>query len=224
MSGEELIRACAEGNDGAAWNEFVARFHRPIGLSIIRATYQWGEIPQQVLDDLVQDTYLKLCSNKCRKLADFAEKHPDAVVGYIKTIAMNVARDHFKSQYSQKRGSGDVEQIGEDSDPEGNSEKAGSAEAMLRELLLKQIDECIAKSAVGPDGERDRTIFWLYYRQGLTAKDIAALPGFDLTAKGVESVLVRVVRLVRDRLISLQQPTLKKVEPGEKGFLAAESF
>jgi len=39
MSAEELIRACAEGNDDAAWEEFVARFHRPISLSIIRASY-----------------------------------------------------------------------------------------------------------------------------------------------------------------------------------------
>ena len=70
MSGEELVRACAEGNDGAAWEEFVSRFHRPISLSIIRTAYQWGEIPQQVVDDLVQDIYLKLCANKCRQLLE----------------------------------------------------------------------------------------------------------------------------------------------------------
>src|ERR1700730_150094 len=36
MSVAELIRACAESNDGAAWEEFVARFQRPIGLSVLR--------------------------------------------------------------------------------------------------------------------------------------------------------------------------------------------
>ena len=77
MSAEELIHACAESNDGAAWEEFVARFHRPISLSILRIAYQWGNRPQQVVDDLVQETYLKLCSDKCR-LQD-ERQHPNVV-------------------------------------------------------------------------------------------------------------------------------------------------
>src|ERR1700736_2105849 len=111
MSAEELIHACAELGDGAAWQEFVSRFHRPVSLSIIRTAYQWGATPQQVVDDLVQETYLKLCSDKCRLLRESAVQHPDAVPGYIKTIAVNVARDHFKSLHSQKRGSGETVQL-----------------------------------------------------------------------------------------------------------------
>jgi RNA polymerase sigma-70 factor, ECF subfamily len=65
-------RACAESNDSAAREEFVARFHRPISLSLVRTFYQWGKIPQQVVDDLIQETYLKLCSDKCRLLLSFA--------------------------------------------------------------------------------------------------------------------------------------------------------
>lgn len=78
MSGEELIRTCAESNDGAAWQEFVIRFHRSISLSVLRIVYLWGGIPQQIVDDLVQETYLKLCADKCRLLRDFAVQHPDA--------------------------------------------------------------------------------------------------------------------------------------------------
>ena len=105
-SEEQLIRACADSNDGTAWEEFVSRFHRPISLSIVRVAHQWGTLPQQVVDDLVQDTYLKLCADKCRLLQEFAGQHPDAVLGYVKTIAVNLARDHFKALHSQKRGSG----------------------------------------------------------------------------------------------------------------------
>ena len=101
MSGEELVRACVEGNDGPAWDEFVSRFRRPISLSIITTCLPMGEIPQQVVDDLVQDTYLKLCSNKCRQLQEFAAKHPEKIVGYVKTTPINVAHDHFKSLHSQ---------------------------------------------------------------------------------------------------------------------------
>ena len=224
MSGEELIRACAEANDSAAWNEFVSRFHRPISLSIIRTAYQWGEIPQQVVDDLVQETYLKLCTNKCRQLLEFAVRQPDAILGYVKTIAVNVAHDHFKSLHSRKRGSGEVSQIMEDADPKAVPNKLGGQEAMEREVLFKQIDECIESCLEGPDRDRDRTIFWLYYQQGMTAKDIAALPTIGLSAKGVESAIVRVIRLLRERMVGMQIQIGSKSTPGEKGFLAAESY
>jgi RNA polymerase sigma-70 factor (ECF subfamily) len=224
MSGEELIRACAEGNDGAAWDEFVSRFHRPISLSIIRAAYQWGEIPQQVVDDLVQDTYLKLCTNKCCQLLEFGARHPDAILGYVKTIAVNVAHDHFKSLHSQKRGSGKVSQIMENADPRAAPSEPGGQEAMEREVLFKQIDECIETCLEGADRDRDRTIFWLYYQQGMTAKDIAALPTIGLSAKGVESVIVRVIRLLRERMVGMQIQLGSKSTQGEKGFLPAESY
>jgi RNA polymerase sigma factor (sigma-70 family) len=224
MSEEELIRACAEGTDAAAWDEFVCRFHRPISLSVIRTAYQWGEIPQQVVDDLVQDTYLKLCTNKCYQLLKFTEQHPDAILGYIKTIAVNVTHDHFKSHHSQKRGSGEVHQFGEDSDPQAAPSRAGGQEAIEREVLFKQIDECLESCLEGPDRERDRTIFWLYYQQGMTAKDISALPTIGLSPKGVESVIVRLIRLVRERMVRMQIQIGPKPGQGEKGFLPAESY
>jgi RNA polymerase sigma-70 factor (ECF subfamily) len=224
MSGEELIRACADVKDSAAWDEFVSRFHRPISLSVIRTAYQWGEIPQQIVDDLVQDTYLKLCTNKCCQLLEFATQHPDAIIGYVKTIAVNIAHDHFKSLYSKKRGSGEVNQIMEDTDPKAAPSEIGGPEAMERGVLFKQIDECIETCLEGPDQDRDRTIFWLYYQQGMTAKDIAALPTIGLSAKGVESVLVRVIRLVRERMVGMHIQMGSKATHEEKGFLPAESY
>ena len=74
-------------------------FNGPISLSILRIAYQWDGVPQQVVDDLVQETYLKLCADKLPLLLGFAVRHPEAAVGYMKTIAVNVARDHFKSRY-----------------------------------------------------------------------------------------------------------------------------
>jgi RNA polymerase sigma-70 factor (ECF subfamily) len=205
ISNVELVRACAEGNDGAAWSEFVSRFHRPISLSIIRVAYQWGEIPQQFVDDLVQDTYLKLCTDNCRHLLEFGTQHSDeALLGYIKKIAINVAHDHFKSLHSQKRGSGEVSQIMEDADPKAGPSSPGGQESMEREILFKQIDECLESCLEGPDRDRDRIIFWLYYQQCMTAREIAALPTIGLSAKGVESVIVRVTRLLRERMVDMQ--------------------
>jgi RNA polymerase sigma-70 factor, ECF subfamily len=224
MSGEELIQACADSNDGEAWEEFIGRFRRPISLSILRIAHQWGGTPQQLVDDLVQETYLKLCADKCRLLLRFASQHPEAVNGYIKAIAVNVAHDHFKSLHSQKRGLGEAAQLSEDVEPHAQSGDLGGQGAMERQVLLGQIDRCLETCSEGSERERDRLIFWLYYQQGMSAKAIAALPTVGLTAKGVESALFRLTRLVREQIVGLRSQTSISQQPGEKGFRPAESY
>ena len=201
MNAEELIRACAELGDGVAWEEFVSRFRIPISLSIKRTACQWGKDPAQFVDDLLQETYLKLCADKCRLLLDFAQQHPEeAVLGYIRTIAINVAHDHFKSLHSQKRGAGETDQLLEDFDPAAQSGGFGGPEAMEREVFLKQVDDRLQNCAAGSNQERDCLIFWFYYLQGMSAKAIAALATVKLTAKGVEAVIHRLTRCIRERL------------------------
>jgi RNA polymerase sigma-70 factor (ECF subfamily) len=201
MSAEELIRACAESDDGAAWEEFVARYQRPISLSIKRTACQWGKDPVQFVDDLLQETYLKLCADKCRALLEFAQQHSDdEVLAYIKTIAINVTHDHFKSLHSQKRGAGETDQLLEDFDPPAQSVSFGGSEAMEREIFLKQVDGQLQNCAAGSNQERDCLIFWFYYLQGMSAKAIAALVTIDLSPKGVESVILRLTRCVREHL------------------------
>ena len=218
-----LIRACAQSNDKAAWEELVSRFHRPICLSVIRIAQQWTDVPNQVVDDLVQETYLKLCADQCHLLHNFAQEHPDAIDGYVKTIACNVARDYFKARYSQKRGSGCDQESLSEIDIAARDTALGSVETMERQIVLKQIDHCLRNCTSGPDEERDRTIFWLYYQQGMSAKSIAALPAIGLTAKGVESAILRLTSLVREQIVQLRaEPGTK--EAGQKGFRPAESF
>jgi RNA polymerase sigma-70 factor (ECF subfamily) len=202
ISIEELIRACAETNDGAAWEEFVCRFQRPISLSIKHTTSQWGKDPLQFVDDLLQETYLKLCTDNCRRLLEFAKQHPEdeAVLRYIKTIAINVTRDHFKALHSQKRGAGETDQWLEDFDPPLQKGSLGGSEAMEREVLLTQIDGLLQNCAVGANHDRDCLIFRFYYLQGMSAKAIAALASIKLKAKGVEAVIFRLSRCVQEQL------------------------
>src|SRR5260370_12056238 len=90
-----------------------------------------------MVEDLAQETYLKLCADKCRLLLDFAERHPEAaVLGYIKTIAINVTLDCFKSLHSKKRGAGETDQFPEDVAPQVQNGSFGGPYAMEREALL----------------------------------------------------------------------------------------
>ena len=224
MSEEELIRACAESNDCAAWEEFVGRFHKPISLSILRTAYQWSQAPRQVVDDLVQETYLKLCTDRCRLLLEFAVQHPTALCGYIKAIAVNVAHDHFKALHSQKRGAGEVGQLPEGSEPKALGSSLGGQDAIEREVLFKQINLCLETCSAGPDQQRDCLIFWLYYQQGMSAKAIAALPTVGLSAKGVETAILRLTRLVREQVVGLHPRPGTTPAQGAKGFRQAESY
>jgi RNA polymerase sigma-70 factor (ECF subfamily) len=225
MSELELIRACAESNDGDAWSEFVSRFQRPISLSIMRTADQWGHPPHNVVDDLVQETYLKLCADKCHLLLEFALRQPGAIGGYIKTIAVNVTHDHFKALHSQKRGSGDVaHSIDDHVEITARQGSLGGQPAMDQEVLLSQINACLTSCSEGPDRERDCFIFWLYYQQGMTAKAIAALPTVGLSAKGVESAILRLTRLVRERVVGLRSEPLANTTQDGKGFHTAESY
>ena len=155
-------------------------------------------------------------------MLDFSRAHPEAILGYVKTIAANVTHDHFKSIRSQKRGAGRVQDSLENLDPRAGNASLGSQLAKERHILMHQIDHCLATCSDGPDQERDRLIFWLYYQQGMSAKAIAALPTVGLTAKGVESAVLRLTRQVRQQVANVR--TGPSGQQNEKGFRTAESY
>lgn len=204
----ELIRACADG-DELAWREFVERFHKPISVSVLRVAMQWSGRPQPWVDDIVQETYTKLCEKRCAQLYRFALEHPDAVEAYVRTVAVNAAQDFFKRARSAKRGGGEVLQPLDAVEPGAHAFSAGGAGAIHREILLREIYACLERCAEGPYKARDQLIFCLYYREGLTAQaitehpDVQKLGGEEglLGLSGVESVLHRLSKLVRHEMV-----------------------
>lgn len=218
LSTEELLLKCANTGDEASWNEFVRRFHRLIATVALRVARRWGEFSPQAVDDLVQEVYLKLCADRFRMLRSFNSHHPDAFYGYLKVVTANLVLDHFKGAHSIKRGSGAV---AVQADPQTSSRPdtiaaVGVAEKGERKILMREVDALINRLAAGPHLERDRTVFWLYYRVGLTANAIAALPSIGLTMKGVESTILRLTRLLRQE-ISKGHSRLRADSSGAKG-------
>lgn len=203
LSPEALIQMCVNGEVGA-WEEFMRRYHRLIAGVVLRTTQRWGESSSSAMDDLIQETYLKLCADECRLLRAYDPKHPDAIYGYLKVITANIVHDRFKALHSEKRGGNQVvEDVTILENQSGASDVSGSQYAMEREILLREIDAHLNASLSGDTAERDRTIFWLYYRQGFTTKAIAALPAIGLTMKGVESTIFRITRMVRTRIVEM---------------------
>ena len=160
LSLKDLICLCAGPRDDDAWEEFVSRVGKPIALTIMRTASLWGETSRSVVEDLVQDTYIKLWKDGCRLLRDFAIEHPEAALGYIKKTAANTAHDYFKHRRSQKSGGDKPHVLTIGIDPKAGQGVRGSQKRFDFGVLLNEIDEHLKHCLTEPDQERDRMIFW----------------------------------------------------------------
>jgi len=201
LSPTELVQKCVALDDAVAWREFIRRFQPLIAVVVLRTAQHWGPPPRQLLDDLIQETYLRLCEDNCRLLRTFQPRHPDAIYGFLRTVAANIVRDHFKSAWAGKRGVCQTDSLQEETSGATPAVSRGGFDAMDRHILLRQVDETLTR-ADGDDKERNRIIFWLYHRHGLTAREIAAFASIGMSVKGVETVLKRTTDMVRSHMAS----------------------
>lgn len=192
---------CAGPCDDEAWEEFVSRVGKPISLTVMRTASLWGEPSRSLVEDLVQTTYLKLWEDGCRLLRDFAIQHPEAILGYLKKTAANATHDYFKHGHSQSSGGNAPHVSTTDVDPEVGKQVYGSQEKISFGIFLHEIDDHLQRGLTGPERERDRTIFWLYFRQGMSTKEIASLPAIQLSTKGVGSVIERMKHSIREQIL-----------------------
>jgi RNA polymerase sigma-70 factor (ECF subfamily) len=185
---------CTERPSAAAWREFILRYHGILESTASRVVRRWNNSGDET-DDLVQEIYLKLCANGGRLLLSFRDENPDALFGFLKVVAINTAHDYFRAKTAAKRGGLVTEQI-----DECHGARAGTNPELDKLLTLKEIDRIMLKHTSAENGPRDRTVFRLYYRHGLTAKEIAQLPGIGLGAKGVETVIRRLTEAIRKEM------------------------
>jgi RNA polymerase sigma-70 factor, ECF subfamily len=197
----QLIEGCA-GGEAAAWQEFMRRFNRIIAITASRVARRRGDASPQTIDDLIQDTYLKLCAGRGRVLREFQFENEDAIYSFLKVITANVVNDHFKGLHADKRGGNRANEPLDGSEEKSCRHDAAGLTPPERALLVDQIDACLRAIVPVETNDRDRTIFWLYYREGLTAKEITSLPFVGLSVKGVESTLHRLIQLVRSHLVA----------------------
>ena len=190
---DEVIRSCADGTDRPAWILFVRHFHRLIAKTIIQTARQFGTQPPEVVDDLIQETYLRILES--RVLDRLRDAEPNAIRGLIQAVACSAVQDHFRAQRALKRGGGVPTIPMDDSTPSDRENR--SAFVMERDVLLGEVRRILEERETRP---RDRYIFWLYYRHGMSAKAISKIPSLGLTAKGVESTIQRLIVEVRRRL------------------------
>jgi RNA polymerase sigma-70 factor (ECF subfamily) len=196
MSHPELVQACLTSCDDP-WKEFKARYDKVISSAVLRTAFRWGDTSRAVLEDLTGNVYVKLCDNDFELLRNFHFRNDAGIFAFLKVVATNVVHDYFR--HIRRKSSGteiSIEELYESADPPIPA--PNGPDDIERNVLMMEVEETLW-GVTGPEGERDRTIFWLHFRHGYTAEEIAALQ-FGLTAKGVESLLLRVRNAVRARL------------------------
>ncbi len=196
----QLAMQCAYSDRPEEWEEFV-RCCAPIAsLIAARVCRSWtGLVTPALVDDIVQEIFLKLCERERKILRSFVPRGSESFIGLLSIISASVANDHFRRQSSGKRGGGKSPIPLDDLVGAASATAPERSDPMRNTLLYLELDRkmCSNPNAVT---KRDRAIFWLYYRQGLTAQEIASLPAVTLSAKGVESVLRRVAGWLKIQL------------------------
>lgn len=173
------LPAAARG-DTAAYGRIVANCQgmvTSIALAIVR------DVPAS--EDIAQDAFLSAWQN-LRKLGN-----PQSFLPWLRQITRNLARDHLRSQKFRANPEGDVEAlIAAVADPTPGPQEA-LAESQQARIAADVIDAL-------PEDTRETLL--LYYREGQSSKQVAALLGVQDAA--VRKRLSRARSQVREELLS----------------------
>lgn len=183
---KECVRA---PRDNAAWERLLDSQQSAFARIVVRVAHRFGVSALRELDDAMQEACLKLSDmarDNCVPAMDDA-----AVECYLKASIANAAHDYFRRRRAKRRDAGVTISIDQDSAP---ALPAAGDPNPDREILLRQMEQRANGSS------RDRAIFQLHFRDGCTCKEISRIPSLGLTAKGVESVIFRMVKDLRDGL------------------------
>ena len=89
----DLLHLCLSSDGEEQWREFVRRTQPLMASVIINTVRRWKTPAPSLVDDLIQDTYIKLFANDKKALRSIKNEHENTIFGYLKVIASNVVRD-----------------------------------------------------------------------------------------------------------------------------------
>lgn len=199
LSSSKLLQLCLTSNADDAWYEFARRYQPVISSVVVKTLRRCINPSPSLVDDLVQETYLKLCDHNFKALRRFECRHENALAGFLKVVASNVTQDYLRSRLSIKNGNGKADDQLDEATPQKHF-VVSSNKLAERRIMLSQIASCLERESSEANFKRDCRIFWLYYWCGLTADEISRRPEIELSVKGVESALFRLTKLLRTKL------------------------
>jgi RNA polymerase sigma factor (sigma-70 family) len=211
----ELIAACAKNRgDSLLWTEFLRRYGDKIRqfirgslrMSMEGSSFLGDSVPAGAEEkDLFQSTILRLVEQDCAALKRFSGSTEGEWLAYLAIISRSVVRDALRRRNRLKR-VGRVEVRERSAQDPAKTDKAAErpeSSPIEREVLASEI-RSLCEQQIHSDGPescaRNLLIFRLYFDHDLTARQIAACQGVNLSKTGVEKVINRLKERVRNTL------------------------
>ena len=211
----ELLKKCLQRPpDEDAWREFVHRYHNAIKSSVAKTFHlranqeidRRAQFPDDLIEDLVQNVYIRLVEEGNRALNRFAGEHENSIFQYLSIIAINVVRDHFREGKALKRPklSFSLDELMENAGDAGMLKDAvsidGSAYGGSTSVSIEDIEAAVKNSVSRKHRDRDLLIFKLRYCEGLTLEEIKTAMSLDISPIGIGSILNRIIGKLREKL------------------------
>ncbi len=200
ISSAELLRQCGQRlGDSKLWELFQQRFRRLIFLYILRALQHHSKRDdvQELAADLAQEVYLRLVRKNGSMLREFRGESDFSVTAFLGRICASVVSDHFRQQEGTFRRFVEnvipIEQAREAIESFKQDRDGFNVGAILSWIDVQRV---IDSDPDQKNAQRNALIFKLFYIDGLTAEEIAASPGFDISESGVHGVLLRIRRRI----------------------------
>lgn len=202
ISSPDLIRECGiRLTDRGLWTMFHDRFQRALFSFLLRSLkfHSRRDDVIELVTDLVQDVYMRLIEHKGEKLRTFRGETDASVSAFLARVSAGVVADHLRYENRGRTIGGNVISLQEARHREAAEVSKLQRSDLDMESVISWIDieRVIAADPDHKHAERNALIFKLYYIDGLTAGEIARYPGFDITDKGVEAVLVRTRKRIK---------------------------
>ncbi len=175
---------CAKGSINSC-NQFFAAITPTFRRIAGRIASQYGDTAD--VEDVVQEICLKITVTK-QSLIHSLPDTDAAARSYFGVLAANAARDWYRREKSRRSCvtlDGGLDQI---------RKVCGVDQTLDSDYLISQIEAAL------PEDRKQKAIFRLYYRQGFSAREIAAIPVVGLTTKGVESLILRLSKSIKQNL------------------------
>jgi RNA polymerase sigma-70 factor (ECF subfamily) len=184
----QIWQECVDApGDASKWAAFLTAFYPTIVRIARNIARIRGESRPECIDDVVQSICLAL-SEKASQLRGRASAAGAPVEAYLKQTAANAACDWFRVERRHR------EAVPIELDTGQLCAALTIPSRLDREVLLRQIEDAVEAS------DRDRGIFFLYFRDGWTAAKIASIPAVGLSESGVEAVIGKLTRMIREKL------------------------
>ena len=183
LSTQELIDRCI-ARDERAWEEFLCLFGKHLDRTCAMWIRRHGrQSSKDLIEELKQNTYLRLCQNDCRALRSYQGTHERSIYSFLAKTVSWVVPDYYRDE-------------GNRLEPAELDPDLPSPDSMKNLGLIREVFECLDRT-VGeePEGKRNIAMLKLFYWHGYSAREIAELCG--LQTRKVENILLRLISILR---------------------------